>query len=196
MKNPTPSRASAALLALAVSATAARGKVYLTQDEALRIAFGDDAKVEHQSIFLTEAQLARSRQLAGRDIEIGSALVTRYVGERNGKPTGYAYFDTHRVRTLQETLMVVVGPDGRVLRTDVLSFGEPPEYLPKKSWLEQFRGRNLDPELAIKRSIHGITGATMSADAALMAVRRILAIHRAVDLERAKPVGPVEGSDR
>ena len=196
MKNLTLSRLSTALLTLFVSAAAAHGKVYLTQDEALRLAFGDDASLEHQSIFLTETQLARSRQLAGPKVEIASALITRYVGSRNGKALGCAYFDTHRVRTLQETLMVVVSPDGRVLRTDVLSFGEPPEYLPKKGWLLQFRGRELDAELTIKRGIHGITGATISADAALTAVRRILAIHRAVDLEPTKRVGPGEASAR
>ena len=112
---------------------------------------------------------------------IESALVTRYTGrDADGKIVGTAYFDTHRVRTLEETLMVVVGADGRVARVEILAFGEPPEYLPKKGWLGQFAGHALDEELSVKRGIRGITGATLSSQAATDAVRRILAIHEAL----------------
>jgi hypothetical protein len=105
-------------------------------------------------------------------------MVTRYVARQDGAVVGTAYLDTHRVRTLQETLMIVVAPDGTVERVDVLTFGEPEEYLPKALWFEQFDGRPLDDDLAVKRGIRGITGATLSSHAATEAVRRTLAIHR------------------
>lgn len=172
--------ARAALLALLVAAVApsARAAVAMTQEKALSEAFPAGSTVDRQTAFLTDAQLLRARQLAGPGIEVPSALVTRYVGrDPSGRLLGTAYFDTHRVRTLEETLMVEIGPDGKALRVDVLAFGEPPEYLPKKGWLDQFRGRGLDDELSVKRGIHGITGATLSSQAATDAVRRILAIH-------------------
>jgi hypothetical protein len=107
--------------------------------------------------------------------------VTRYIGkDAQGNVLGTAYFDTHRVRTLDETLMVVVDPSGRAARIEILACDEPPEYLPKKGWLAQFLGRALDPELSVKRGIRGITGATLSSQAATDAVRRVLAIHEAL----------------
>jgi FMN-binding protein len=167
-----------ALVVAAVMATPVSAAVVMTQEKALATAFPAGAAVERQTSFLTDAQLARARELAGPGIEIASALVTRYVARGGaGAIVGTAYFDTHRVRTLQETLMIVVGPDGKVGRVDVLAFGEPPEYLPKKGWLDQFAGHGLDGELSVKRGIHGITGATLSSQAATDAVRRVLAIH-------------------
>jgi hypothetical protein len=111
-------------------------------------------------------------------VQVEGELVTRYVGREGGRLLGTAYFDTHRVRTLQETLMVVVGPDGKVARVEVLTFGEPDEYLPRPAWYAQFQGRALDRELAVSRGIHGVTGATLSARTATEAVRRTLALHQ------------------
>ena len=51
---------------------------------------------------------------------------------------------THRVRTLAETVMVVVTPEGKVDRIDILSFSEPQDYLPKERWMDQFEGKKLD----------------------------------------------------
>jgi Na+-translocating ferredoxin:NAD+ oxidoreductase RnfG subunit len=52
--------------------------------------------------------------------------------------------------------------------------------VPKRGWLDQFTGRALDGDLAVQRGIRGITGATLSSQAATDAVRRILAIHGAI----------------
>jgi hypothetical protein len=163
-------------------AAPAGATVFLTQDKALALAFPAGVTIKRTTVFLTDAQLARARVLAGAGVDVASALVVRYVGvDDKGRTVGTAYFDTHRVRTLEETLMVVVGPDGRVSRVDVLAFGEPPEYLPKRGWLDQFLGRTLDDELSVKRGIRGITGATLSSQAATDAVRRVLALHGALE---------------
>ena len=176
------SRRAAAALALALALpSAASAVVYLTQDKALALAFPTGVKVERQALFLTDAQLQAARAAAGPGVPIESALVTRYTGrDASGRVVGTAYFDTHRVRTLEETLMVVVDPQGKVARVEILAFGEPPEYLPKHAWTDQFRGHALDQELSVKRGIRGITGATLSSQAATDAVRRILAIHGAL----------------
>jgi hypothetical protein len=166
----------AALLAVAGRAEA---KVFLSQEQALRLAFGEGATTQKKTAYLTEAQLARARELAG--VEVSSALVTRYEGRGGGASLGFAYFDTHVVRTLPETLMIVVGPDGAVRRVDVVVFSEPEDYLPRAAWFSEFHGRKLDRELSVKRGIHGITGATLSSGAATDAVRRILAIHATLE---------------
>lgn len=176
-RRPLTALAMAALLAVAGRAEA---KAFLSQEEALRLAFGEGASPEKRTAYLTPGQLARAREIAGPGVEVSSALVTRYEGRRGGASLGFAYFDTHVVRTLPETLMVVVGPDGAISRVDVVVFSEPEDYLPRDAWFGQFRGRRLDRELSVKRGIHGITGATLSAHAATDAARRILAVHQAL----------------
>jgi hypothetical protein len=161
------------LVALATSPTG-MARVFLTQKEALVRVFSPDLPVDRRTVFLTEDQAARVRSVSGGDLD--SLVVTFYVGNRREGGTAIAYFDSHRVRTLPETLMVVVDPEGRVMRIEVLSFLEPPDYLPRPRWYEQFEGRKLEDSLSLKRSIHGITGATLSARVVTRAVRRVLAI--------------------
>jgi Na+-translocating ferredoxin:NAD+ oxidoreductase RnfG subunit len=170
-------RALAALLVLALAAAPAAAKVFLSVDEALKLAF-PDSKVERKTAYLTAEQVRRARELSG--VEVPSALVTYYIARRNGQPAGTAYVDTHRVRTLPETLMVVVGPQGRVARVEVIAFREPEEYLPRGIWYEQFRGRGLDRELRLKQKIRPVTGATLTARATTDAVRRVLALHQVI----------------
>lgn len=169
-------RVLGALLWLALAAPApAAAKVFLTVDEALRLAF-PGCTVERKTAYLTGEQMRRVRVLSGG--EVPTALFTYHVARRNGQLAGTAYLDTHRVRTLPETLMVVVDPQGRVARVEVLAFREPEEYLPRGIWYEQFHGRGLDRELRLKQKIRPVTGATLTARATTDAVRRVLALHQ------------------
>jgi electron transport complex protein RnfG len=161
----------------ALAAGPLRAKVFLTVDEALRLAFPGCA-VERQTVFLTAEQQARARQLAGSEIKSG--LVNPYHATRQGKDAGTAYFDTHVVRTLSETLMIVVDPQGKVARVEVLAFAEPEDYLPPGRWYGQFLGQGLGDELALGHHIRSVTGASLTARATTDAVRRVLALHQAL----------------
>jgi hypothetical protein len=45
------------------------------------------------------------------------------------------------VRTLDEVLMFAVDGKGRIQRLEMLSFGEPEEYIPRSKWYAQFDGQ-------------------------------------------------------
>lgn len=165
-------------LVLALLPTAA-ATVHLTTAEALALAFPGCAVAE-RTAYLTEAQRASAATLAEGPVE--SALVRQYVGTCGGTVAGTAYFDTHRVRTLPETLMIVVSPAGTVSRIEVLSFQEPDEYLPPAGFYGQLTGKSLADPLSFKQAgLRRVTGATLSSDATLGAVRRTLALHRVLD---------------
>lgn len=166
-------------LALA-GALGAHGRVLLSVNEALELAF-PGARVERGTVFLTEAESARAAETAGTPL--ASAIVHPYTAFRDGELVGTAYFDTHVVRTLEETVMVVIDPEGSVARVEVLSFDEPPDYLPRAEWYRQFEGRSLDPELELRRAIRPVTGATLTARATAECVRRVLAVHRVLSGE-------------
>lgn len=176
---PAPRAAAAVLLWLAAG-RAAQAKVFLTADEALRLAF-PGAGIERRSAFLTPAQQEEARRLCGADRPPG-ALVAYYVASRppGGAEIGRAYFDTHVVRTQSETVMIVVDPGGAIARVEVLSFAEPDEYLPRSRWYSEFKGRKLDGELMVKRGIPAVAGATLTARATTEAARRILALDRVI----------------
>jgi len=147
----------------------AAGGVLLTREEALELAF-PGCEVDRETQYLTRDERRRAADLAGA--KVNSRLVVRYRSDCGG----VAYFDVHRVRTLAETVMVVVDSEGRVARLEVMSFFEPEEYIPRRSWYDQFLRLRLDSRLRLKRSIHAVTGATLTARATTDAVRRILAL--------------------
>jgi electron transport complex protein RnfG len=158
--------------------------VLITVEEALELAF-PDATTERQTLFLSDEQ--RDRVADDSGAEVSSALATRYVARGgDGAVRGWAYLDTHRVRTLPETVMVVLDADGKVRRVEVVTFREPLEYMPRKGWYEQYEGQKLDDDLALKRDIRPVTGATLTARATTEAVRRVLALHMVVAEEEPK----------
>lgn len=167
---------------LCCCAASAPAKVLLSLEEALSLAF-PGASIERATTYLTGAQVAEAEAASGQTP--GSALVVRYLATRDGRRLGTAYLDTHRVRTLPETVLVVVTPAGAVARVEVLSFAEPEEYMPREGWYRLFDGRALDEELAVKRGIRPVTGATLTVAATTAAVRRVLALHRVI--EGARP---------
>ena len=170
-----PIRALAAGAALLVAAAPAAARVLLTVEEALALAF-PGAAIERHTVFLTADEVARAAELAGE--RPASAIVHPYVATAAGELVGTAYFDSHVVRTLAETVMVTVDPEDRVGRVEVLSFDEPPDYLPRAEWYRQFAGRPLDAELELRRAIRPVAGATLTARATTDAARRVLALHR------------------
>lgn len=159
------------------SSTAPASKVYLTVEEALALAF-PECEVEHTTVFLTKEQRKEANRLAKLDVE--TSLVHVYTALREGQLVGRAYFDTHKVRTLKETIMVVVDPRDRIQRLELLAFAEPEDYVPRANWYGQFKGKVLDEELSLDRGIRGVTGATLTARATTNAARRILALHAVI----------------
>jgi hypothetical protein len=168
-------RAVPLLAILAVPASA-----QLTQDEALALAFPDASEVERVTAYLDDAQLERARTLAGPGVEVPSGIVTYYVARGPSGAEGVAYFDAHRVRTLPEVLMVVVTPEATVRQVETVSFGEPPEYRAPEGWLALMEDQGLSEELSLKGTLPNLTGATLTAQAAAAAVRRVLALHTVI----------------
>jgi len=163
-----------AALLMAVAAPAG-ATVFYARDEALKLAFPDANHVEAKEFFLTTAQHTAIEEQARSQLD--SDLLTVYVGWRGDHPSGYAIFDTHVVRTLPETFLVVLSPEGAITATHLLAFYEPPEYAPPDRWLALFRGAALNDELRVGRGIAGITGSTLTSEAVTGGIRRALAIY-------------------
>jgi len=169
-----------ALIALGAGAPVANAQVLLTQEEALALAFPAPATVERRTAYLDEEEVATVAERAKPAKVKDRAVVTYYVGVRDGEPLGAAYFDAHRVRTLQEVLMVMVDPTGRVSRIEILGFAEPPDYMAPDGWLDLFSGRGLEPGTSTRGDIPILTGATLTSHAVSDAVRLSLALHSVI----------------
>lgn len=146
-----------------------------TSSEALALAF-PGAKLQRKEHVLTEAQAKRVKLLSG--VDLSGTWIVAYEAMKEGHLVGVGLFDTHLVRTLNETALVAITSEGRVIRVEVVAFREPAEYMAKPAWVAQLQGKALDGELKLNRSIRPLSGATLTANALTDASRRCLALHQ------------------
>lgn len=163
-----------ALLCLA-PAVSALAHVYVMPEELLSREF-PGATVERRPVYLSRAEQESLRQQPG--LERIGRFFTFYVAKSNSAIVGYGVFDTHRVRTKEETLFVAISPDGRVRRVEVVSFFEPEEYLAPRRWLDLLSGKSGADAFQAGRDLPVITGATLTTGAVSRTVKKVLAIHR------------------
>lgn len=175
MRSSLPCGVALAAFALGAAPLPADAKVYASKKEALTAAFPDADRIDSRTVVLTDEQVRAIESRAHTPLD--SKLVTIHTGVKGGTPLGYAFIDLHVVRTFPEAFLVVITPEGAIRSLRVLAFYEPREYLPSQRWLAQFDGRSLSDDLRLRRGIHGITGATLSARAVTGGVRRALALY-------------------
>ena len=152
-------------------------EVMLREADALARAFPGE-KAERHTLYLKPDQVAAIERAARS--KLPSAVITAFETRNGQGVTGRAVLDTHVVRTMPETVLTVVEPDGRLRMALVLQFGEPPDYLPRDGWLKTLETRPLDDDLWPGRGVRRVTGATLTVQALTEAVRRGLAIDRLV----------------
>ena len=153
---------------------------FISREQALAAMF-PDSQIHSRAVFLKKAQIEKAQALSGG--EITSALIARYEIFNDGNLIARAYVDTHSVRTKKESLLIVLSPDGKVLRIEVTASEEPPEYRATSEWYQQYHGKSLDDDLYVDRAIRPLAGATLTGMAANQAVRRIMAIDKALEPE-------------
>ena len=153
-------------------------KVLLTKGKALELVFPEADEIEKRHVFLTERQAKSISKMA--KAEIDSRLYTFYIAKSGGKETGYAVIDTHTLRTLTETVMFVINPNGTLRHAEILAFFEPTDYMPSGKWINLFPGKTKLGRMKVGKGIPNITGATISARSFSRAARRVLAVYRVV----------------
>ena len=182
------------MVALLGSATIVEAEVFYSKAEALQVAFPQADRVETQTFFLTPQQIKQVEDLAQAPVD--SKLATFHVGHTADAVQGYAFIETHLVRTFPETFLMVVSPDGTLQKLLVLAFYEPLDYLPSDLWLEQFDQKRLTPSLRLRRDIHGIMGSTLTAQAVTQGVRKVLALFQVLIQEKTPHPGPLPQGER
>ena len=109
-------------LVLSAAAAPAQSGV-VSREEALESAF-TGAAIAAGRVYLTADQADRIAELSRGAAP--SRIYARYVATRNGVVVGRAYVDTHVVRTKRESLLVSLEADGRVRRIDVTALSSRP----------------------------------------------------------------------
>ncbi len=157
----------------------AAGKVFLTQKQALHQVFGKQ-EMQSQTHYWDKKQREEILRLA--DANQVAALGKEF-WQKDGRS---AWWDTRKVRSKSQSLLIVIDPNHELEKILVCSFQEPLEYLPTSKWYAQFEGKKLNAKLQLNQDIHGFTGATLTARATVKAVREALAAHEVAHPSKPK----------
>jgi len=150
--------------------------LFYSRKQAIKVAFPTSDKVDTVTLILTkDEQKALIRESAS---VIDSRIFSYYVGKKGGKILGYAFIETHVVRTMPEAIMTVLSPDGAVEKVFILAFYEPQEYMPSALWLKQFLGKTVKSNIRLNQGIQSITGATLSCRAITKGVKKNMAFYK------------------
>lgn len=149
-----------------------------TFTEAVQATYPAADNVKRQSIYLTPEQVAKASAYAGEPVS--GAFFVVYSVTRQGKLLGWVYLDTHRVRTLNETIFISIDADHKVHNVQILNFHEPQEYIATDRFLALMKGRTQANRPSIRGDIPLIAGATLTSGAIASSVSRILAVHKVV----------------
>ncbi len=149
--------------------------VYNTPEKVLSDTF-PGSKTERFPVYLKAEEKAAVEKELGA--ELPGRFFTFYRATKGNETIGFGTFDTHRVRTKEETIFVAVNPSGAVLHVETISFFEPEEYRAPQRWLDLFRGKTVQDSARPGVDLPVTTGATLTAGAVSRTVRRVLALHR------------------
>jgi hypothetical protein len=151
-------------------------KVFMSQEQALRLVFPEASRIERKTLFLTPEQKSLAQEQA--QVKIESNIVTYYEGWQGNQFLGRSFFDQRLIRTFEATLMITTTPQNEIRSVEVLAFHEPMDYMPHMKWLKLFIHRTLSKTLRIRQDIPNVSGSTLTCYAVVDSVRKCLAINQ------------------
>jgi len=169
------------LLSALLGAPTAWGITYLTQDEALALAFPEGTVVTKKSLALSEEGRKRYKEELGT-VPPPEAGYEIYVGALAGAPQGWAFVLTESSRYRPITFLVAIAPGGTVRRVDVMVYREPRgEQVKERRFLKQFEEKNGAVEFG--KEIQSVSGATVSGQVITFGVNKALFLVRELLLQ-------------
>ncbi|NOQ30945.1 MAG: FMN-binding protein [Helicobacteraceae bacterium] len=149
-------------------------KVLITPQNALKEVYGNGIKIEKKTFLLNSKKYELVKQLSKS--KLNSKIYRVYNVYKADKLLAYGVLLSMKVRSKKAVILYMIDSDKSINTIEVVSFNEPPEYLPSKSHLSQYKSKTTLNKLRVKRDINTISGATMSARSVARGARIALAV--------------------
>jgi len=157
-------------------------------EDLLSRTFVEAKQITSMALSLRPSELDSVRTIAGRPF--GSDTLHLLAAMNEGKVVGYAVIDNVRGKDMPITYCVVVDEKLSVHRIDILAYRESfGGEIRNESWLRQFFGKRPGDELRPGKEIRSITGATISARAVTLGVRKVLSVLHVVQKRLPRTTG-------
>ena len=158
------------------SGSFAKSKVSV--EEVIKTSFKQVSAVESKRLILTKAQFTQVRSHAKTSID---TKVYRYYNIKgNTKELGKAVLITRKVRSKKATVLYAFDKKGTLRFSEIMAFGEPPEFIPSTIWMGQLQDQKKTAKLTVGKDIPTISGSTLSASSITEGARIARAIYETV----------------
>jgi len=149
-------------------------KLLLSPFDAMKLNFGENARVEKKNILLSTKEAKAIQDLA--KTKLNTKIYRIFRAYQEDKLLGYGILVLHKVRSKDTAVLSIITPDGLLKTIEIIAFNEPVEYIPSKNWIGVFQNKTLTPSLKTGNEIPSISGSTLSARAITKATRIALSL--------------------
>jgi len=146
--------------------------------EVIETSFENVSHITPKSLILSTAQFKKVRSYAKASIK---TKVYRYYDiVSSDKNIGKAVLITRKVRSKKATVLYAFDKKGTLRFSEIMVFGEPPEFIPSSIWMSQLQNQKPTAKLTIGKGIPTISGSTLSASSISEGARVARAIYNIV----------------
>ncbi len=168
----------------------------LTQEEALKKVFSPDVKIVTESKELVEPVFSSVKERLGGNLvyyQKGSksenveakTSFDFYFATKDGKKTGVAIIDAEPGKWGPVEFIIAMDLQGVVTRVEVLSYQEKRgQPIARHSFMSQFEGKTGKSPLKLDKDITGVSGATISSNCAIFAVKKAIVLFEELYLNK------------
>jgi len=147
-------------------------------EKVIKSSFSGVSKVESKNLILSKAQHSKIQAKAKAPVR---TKIYRYYHIKSGAKTlGYGVLVTRKMRTKKATVLYAFDLNGKLKFTEIMAFGEPPEFKPNKQWMAQFQNTSASAKLTMGKDIPTISGSTLSARGISEGARVARAIYQSI----------------
>jgi len=130
-------------------------------EKVVKSSFSGVTSVQAQQLVLTKTQFDKIQKRAKTAVR---TKIYRYYDLKSGaKTVGYGVLISRKIRTKKATVLYAFDKAGNLKFSEIMGFGEPPEFIPNKQWMGQFKNKNASAALTMGKDIPTISGSTLSA---------------------------------
>jgi len=147
-------------------------------DDVIKSSFTGVSTIDPKQIILTKKQFSQVQSRAKAAVR--TKIYRYYDIKSSTKRLGYAVLISRKVRSKKATVLYAFDNSGTLKFTEIMAFGEPPEYMPSKTWMSQLQNRDDSVILTVGKDIPTISGATLSARSITEGARVARAIYEII----------------
>lgn len=157
-------------------------KTSVPVEKVIKSSFKGVTSVKTERLILNSSQYSK---IVSRAKAAVKTKIYRYYELNSGsKKVGYGILISRKIRTKNATILYVFDLNGKLKFSEIMGFGEPPEFIPNKQWMNLFDNKQSSAKLTMGKDIPTISGSTLSARCVSDSARIARAIYEVVLLKK------------